>query len=214
MRATRVRTPDGHIWLVWRQWARRDTALGRSLARRRARLRERRIREGKELDVELAGPDSERWMSDVQSAQWVISRISLAVALAVALAVPPLLGVLGWLVATRLVPLLPHPAAVAWGLGALTVVGTAALLVNRPWLVVAERQGLDPPRRVWRVRGWWRSRRCRRDVARAIALGGLDPGPGAAAEGHPRPSRYRIPRARPTGPPIGWLGQPDDDDGS
>jgi hypothetical protein len=209
MRATRVRTPDGHVWLVWRQWARRDTALGRSRARRRARRRERWIREGKELDVELAGPDSQRWMSDVETAQWVVILISGAVALAV----PALLGVLGWLVATRLVPLLPHPAAAAWGLGALTVVGTAALLVDRPWLVVAERQGLDPPRRVWRVRGWWRSRRCRRDVVRAIALGSLDPGPGAAPEPYPRLSRDRIPRARPTGPPIGWLG-PDDDKGS
>jgi hypothetical protein len=97
------------------------------------------------------------------------------------------------------------------------VLGAAALLVNRPWLVVAERQGLDPPRRVWRLRGWWRSRRCRRDVATAIALGSLDPGPGAepgaAQERHPPPSRYRIPRARPTGLPIGWL-EPDDDNGS
>ena len=211
MRPTRVRTPDGHVWLVWRRWARRDTALGRSLARRRARRRERWSREGKELDVELAGPTSQRWISDVQTAEWVVT----AIALVVALAVPALIGVLGWLVATRLAPLLPHPAAVAWGLGALTVVGVAALLVNRPWLVVAERQGLDPPRRVWRVRGWWRSRRCRRDVVRAIALGGLDPRPGGAAadERHPPPSRYRIPRARPSGPPIGWL-EPDDDNGS
>jgi hypothetical protein len=111
MRATRVRTPDGHIWLVWRQWARRDTALGRSLARRRARRRERWIREGKELDVELAGPSSRRWMADVVDVQRVVTLISLAVAVAV----PPLIGLLGWLVATRLVPLLPHPAAVAWG---------------------------------------------------------------------------------------------------
>jgi hypothetical protein len=209
MRATRVRTPDGHVWLVWRQWAQRDTALGRSLARRRARRKERWIREGKELDVELAGPDSPRWMSEVQSAQWAVTLISLATALAV----PAVLGLLGWLIATRLVPLLPHPSAVAWGLGALTLLGAAALLVNRPWLVVAERQGLHPPRRVWRIRGWWRSRRCRRDLVRAIALGSLDPGAGAAPERHPPYSRFRIPGVRTTGPPTVWL-EPHDDNRS
>jgi hypothetical protein len=46
---------------------------------------------------------------------------------------------------------------------------------------VAERQGLDPPRRAWRVIGWRRSGRCAREVARAIAQGRLDVEPANAS---------------------------------
>ena len=60
-------------------------------------------------------------------------------------------------------------------------IGVLALaLIRRPWLVEAERQGLDPPRRAWRVIGWRRSGQCVREVARAIAQGRLDVQPANA----------------------------------
>jgi hypothetical protein len=110
-------------------------------------------------------------------------------------------------------PRLAGAAAVGEGLGALIVVAAAALLINRPWLVVAERRGLRPPRRVWRVNGWWRSRRCLRDVIAAIAVGGLDAEPGGPTASDPGSRRYRVPGRSPTGLAIGWL-ELDDDNGS
>jgi hypothetical protein len=48
----------------------------------------------------------------------------------------------------------------------------ALLLVRRPWLVVAQRQGLgDAPRRAWLVTGWHRSRAFARELAAAIQAG-------------------------------------------
>jgi hypothetical protein len=47
--------------------------------------------------------------------------------------------------------------------------------LTRPWFVEAELARLvDPPRRIWRVQGWWRARRAARAVVAAIADGRID----------------------------------------
>jgi hypothetical protein len=201
MRSIRIVTPDGHVWFVRRRWARRQGRLGRYLDRRRAWRRAVWLARGKAQDLELAGPTSktwksmarsplpqfwlspsEAWMWDIRSAQ------NLVVALIVTGTVLALagLGFLGWLMVPAVRHQIPsHPTATLTGLaGVLAVVGL--VLVRRPWLVEAERQGLDPPRRVWRVIGWRRSGRCIREVAAAIAQGRLDVEPAGAAPENPR----------------------------
>jgi hypothetical protein len=74
-------------------------------------------------------------------------------------------------------------SVLAGGIGVLALV-----LFRRPWLVEAERQGLDPPRRAWRVTGWRRSGRCAREVAGAIAQGRLDVEPANANPADSGPS--------------------------
>jgi hypothetical protein len=47
--------------------------------------------------------------------------------------------------------------------------------LTRPWFIEAESARLfQAPRRIWRVHGWWRSRRAFRAVATAIADGRID----------------------------------------
>ena len=100
------------------------------------------------------------------------------------------LGLLGWFVATRVVPSMAHPAAVLDGLGGAIVLVAASLLIDRPWLVEAERRGIDAPRRVWRVRGWRQSGRVLREVVAAIRRGRLDVEPAGRSPRTPaRPSQ-------------------------
>ena len=61
----------------------------------------------------------------------------------------------------------------------LALAATAAVVLverfTRPWFIEAESARLfHPPRRIWRVRGWWRSRRVFRAVVAAIAEGRID----------------------------------------
>jgi hypothetical protein len=47
--------------------------------------------------------------------------------------------------------------------------------LTRPWFIEAESARLfHAPRRIWRIQGWWRSRRALRAVATAIAEGRID----------------------------------------
>jgi hypothetical protein len=60
-----------------------------------------------------------------------------------------------------------------------TLAAIAILVVldrlTRPWLIEAESARLfHAPRRIWRIQGWWRSRRAFRAVATAIAEGRID----------------------------------------
>jgi hypothetical protein len=72
MGGTTVTTPDGHVWMVRRRWARRDTALRRFLDRRRAFRRMLWIRRGKRLDLDMVGPTSQSWVADIEMAQDVV----------------------------------------------------------------------------------------------------------------------------------------------
>jgi hypothetical protein len=107
MRGTTVTTPDGHVWMVRRRWARRDTALRRYLDRRRAFRRMLWIRRGKRLDLEMVGPTSRSWVADTEVAQEVVVLRCAIVILAATAG----LGLLGWFVVTRLAPSIPHPGA-------------------------------------------------------------------------------------------------------
>src|SRR6266699_455533 len=140
MRGTTVTTPEGHVWMVRRRWARRDTALRRYLDRRRAFRRMLWIRRGKRLDLEMVGPTSRSWVADTEVAQEVVVLLCAIVILAATAG----LGLLGWFVAARLAPSMPHLGAVLGGLAATTVAVAAGVLVGRPWLVEAEQRGIDP----------------------------------------------------------------------
>jgi hypothetical protein len=140
------------------------------------------IRRGKQLDLEMVGPTSSSWITDIELAQEVVVLLCAIVILGAAAG----LGLLGWFVATRVVPSMAHPAAVLGGLGGAIVLVAASLLIDRPWLVEAERRGIDAPRRVWRVRGWRRSGRVLREVVAAIGRGRLDVEPAGALPENPR----------------------------
>ena len=61
----------------------------------------------------------------------------------------------------------------------LALAGVAAVVLvdrlTRPWLIEAESGRLfQAPRRIWRVQGWWRSRRVLRAVVAAVADGRID----------------------------------------
>jgi hypothetical protein len=183
MRGTTVRTPDGHVWTVRRRWARRDTALRRYLARRSASRRIQSIRRDKQPDLEATGPNLESWIFEMRMAQDIVAVLGAVVILVAATG----LGFLGWLVVTAVRPSIPHPALVLSVLATAIVAVAVGVLINRPWLVEAERLGIDPPRRVWRARGWRRSGRVLREVVAAIGQGRLDVRPSGAVPENPRP---------------------------
>jgi heme A synthase len=172
----RVVTPDGHVWFVRRRWARRRMPWQRALDERRAWRRTRRaVRRARRpvdpFDPFRPGPFAAIiWLGrcgDEGSLWWL--------ALVLAMALLALLVFLGWLLVTAALPWsLSHSEVLLTGLavgaGAALVIA-ALVLTHRPWLVEAERMGLDPPRRVWRVTGWRCSRRCIREVAAALAQG-------------------------------------------
>jgi hypothetical protein len=72
----------------------------------------------------------------------------------------------------------PFVAANAGVIGLALAAAAAVVLVDRftrPWFIEAESARLfHPPRRIWRVHGWWRSRRVFRAVVAAIAEGWID----------------------------------------
>jgi hypothetical protein len=68
-------------------------------------------------------------------------------------------------------------ANLGWISAALAMIAILVLLdrLTRPWLIEAESARLfHAPRRIWRMHGWWRSRRVFRAVAAAIAEGRID----------------------------------------
>jgi hypothetical protein len=72
----------------------------------------------------------------------------------------------------------PFVAANAVWIGLALAAITVVVLVDwltRPWFIEAESARLfHPPRRIWRVHGWWRSRRAFRAVVAAVAEGRID----------------------------------------
>lgn len=72
----------------------------------------------------------------------------------------------------------PLVVANAVWIGLALAAAVALVLVDwctRPWFVEAESARLfHAPRRIWRVRGWWRSRRVIGAVVAAIADGRID----------------------------------------
>jgi hypothetical protein len=178
MRDIRVVTPDGYVWYIRRRWTRRRTPwrpLVDAVAARR-----RRARGWTWGPRERLGPDPEPFPPSYAGGPGELGEIVVLLgALGVVLLVLAVGGVV-WLVVTVAVPwLLLHLKTVlsvlAGGFGVVALV-----LIRRPWLVEAERQGLDPPRRAWRVIGWRRSGQCAREVAGAIAQGRLDVEPANA----------------------------------
>ncbi len=173
--------------------------LGRYLDRRRAQRQAVWLARGKAQDLELAAPPrtwksmagspipqswispSEFWMEDIRSAQDFVGMLIFVGTVLVLVG----LGFLGWLVVPGAARWMAshRSAALAGVAGGLVVV--VLVFVRRPWLVEAERQGLDQPR-VWRAIGWRRSGRCVREVAAAIAQGRLDIEPAGAVPENPR----------------------------
>jgi hypothetical protein len=72
----------------------------------------------------------------------------------------------------------PFVVANAVWIGLVLAASGALALVNRLtrlWFIEAESARLfHPPRRIWRVHGWWRSQRVFRVVVAAVAEGRID----------------------------------------
>jgi hypothetical protein len=166
VRQERVTTPDGHVWYVRRRWARRRPPWKRR-ADHELGPAERDAGPVLVAGDELIESLSDMFRYDVE----VIGFVALVLlALAVVL-VTFLVGVVREVVAPFVVDNLPV-------IGAVLAVAAALWLLDRltrPWFVEAESAKLfHAPRRVWRVQGWWRTRRALRAVVAAIADGRID----------------------------------------
>jgi hypothetical protein len=116
---------------------------------------------------ELLGPVAEFFSLDVEVGLFVV----LAVLVLVALGVLALVGV----VREWVVPFLI--ANLGWIGVALAMIAVLVLLdrLTRPWFIEAESARLfHAPGRIWRIHGWWRSRRAFRAVVTAITEGRID----------------------------------------
>jgi hypothetical protein len=170
VREQRVTTPDGHVWYVRRRWARRRPPWKRR-ADQELGPAERdpgpMLVDGEELLDSLAG----FFCFDSEVGVLAILALLALAAVVVTALVAVLLGALQEVV----VPFLADNLAV---IGAVLAVAAAAWLLDRltrPWFVEAESARLfHAPRRVWRVQGWWRTRRAFREVVAAIAEGRID----------------------------------------
>lgn len=171
MREKRVTTPDGRVWYVRRRWARRRPPWKRR-ADQELGPAERDagpvLVDGDELLDSLAGIF---WYGEEVVRFLAVALLALAVVLVAVVA-----AVTREVVAPFVVDNLPLIAA---------VVGVATALwlldrLTRPWFVEAESAKLfHAPRRVWRVRGWWRTQRAFGAVVAAIADGRIDSRHGA-----------------------------------
>jgi hypothetical protein len=166
VREKRVTTPDGHIWYVRRRWAKRQLPW-----KRRA---DYELGPTERDDVPVL-PDADDLLGswerhvglDIEHDLYLVLGLAvLGVGAAVAGAV---------VVVERGVPFLV--ANIGWIGAALAVIAILVLLdrLTRPWFIEAESARLfRGPRRIWRVHGWWRSRRAVRAVVMAIADGRID----------------------------------------
>jgi hypothetical protein len=164
-----VRHPDGRIWHVRRRWARRRMPWRRAAddiptwpATTADVLRD--------LSSLVGLPGLPGSPVDAALRGWLLFAVGALAVLAVWL-------LLVWLGAGLLAAaawLARHLAVVAAAVAVILLLA-ALLLVRRPWLVVAERQGLaDAPRRAWRLIGWRRSGRFAHAIAEAIRDGRFD----------------------------------------
>jgi hypothetical protein len=167
VREERVTTPDGRVWYVRRRWARRQLPW-----KRRADY-ELGPAERDKVPVigdseELLAPLLEFFAHDMESTLVLAVLVLLVL---IPLAVVALVGaVREWVVAF----LVPNIGWIGAALAAIVILVVLDRL-TRPWFIEAESARIfQAPRRIWRVHGWWRSRRAFRAVATAIAEGRID----------------------------------------
>lgn len=170
MREERVTTPDGHIWYVRRRWAKRQLPWKHRADYELSPAERDAVPILTDTD-ELVGPLG----SPLIGLFSVDAEIGLLVVLALlalaALGVFALAGV----VREWVVPFLV--ANIGWIGATLAAIAILVLLdrLTRPWFIEAESARLfHAPRRIWRIQGWWRSRRAFRAVTTAIAEGRID----------------------------------------
>lgn len=166
MREQRVTTPDGHIWYVRRRWAKRQLPWKRRADYELGPAERDAVPLVADSD-ELLGSVAESFSLDAEFGLLVgLALLALAALAVFALAavvrewvVPFLVAYIGWIGAT---------------LAAIAILVVLDRL-TRPWFIEAESARLfHAPRRIWRIQGWWRSRRAFQAVATAIAEGRID----------------------------------------
>ena len=166
MREKRITTPDGHVWYVRRRWAERQLPWKRRATYELSPAERDAVPIVADTD-ELLGPVVEFFSLDAEFGLLIV----LAFLALVALGVLALVGV----VREWVVPFLV--ANIGWIGATLAAIGVLVILdrLTRPWFIEAESARLfHAPRRIWRIQGWWRSRRAFRAVATAIAEGRID----------------------------------------
>jgi hypothetical protein len=171
VRERRVTTPDGRVWYVRRRWAKRSTPWRRQPDRELGPAERDALPVMADVD-EVVGPLAGLASFDPEAGPL----LALALLALGAIAIAAVVGaVLRWVVPFVVANALPIGVTI----GALSVLVLLDLL-TRPWFIEAESARLfRAPRRVWRVHGWWRSRRAVRAVVAAIAEGRIDPEHGA-----------------------------------
>ena len=166
MREQRVTTTDGRVWYVRRRWAKRQLPWKRQPDHELSPA---------ERDTVPILPDIDDVIGPLGGLLSVDPEVGVLVAIALlalgALAVVAAVGaVVRWVV--------PFMVANAVWIGLALAVSAALVLVDRwtrPWFIEAESARLfHPPRRIWRVHGWWRSQRVFRAVVAAAAEGRID----------------------------------------
>ena len=166
MRQQRVTTPDGRVWYVRRRWAKRQPPWKRRPDHELSPSERDAVPVLPDTD-DLIGPLAGLLSLDLEAGLLLAVALLALGALAVVAAV--------WAVVHWVVPFLVANAVL---IGLALVAIAVVVLVDRftrPWLIEAESARLfHPPRRIWRVHGWWRSRRVFRTVVAAIAEGRID----------------------------------------
>ena len=166
MREKRVTTPDGHAWYVRRRWARRQPPWKHQADHELSPVERDTVPILTDTD-DLLGPVLESFTLDAEVGLFVV----LALLAVIALGALALVGV----VREWVVPFLV--ANLGWIDVALATIAVLVFLdrLTRPWLIEAESARLfHSPRRIWRIHGWWRSRRAFRAVVTAITEGRID----------------------------------------
>jgi hypothetical protein len=166
VREQRVTTPDSRVWYVRRRWAKRQLPWKRRPDHELSPTERDAVPVLPDID-DMIGPLGGFLAVDAEAGFF------LAVAL-LALGALAVLAVV-WAVVHWVVPFLVANAV--WiGLALAATVGVVLVdRFTRPWFIEAESARLfHPPRRIWRVHGWWRSRRVFRAVVAAVAEGRID----------------------------------------
>ena len=163
MREQRVVTPDGHVWHVRCRRAKRRPPWKRQPTYELSPV---------ERDAVPLLPDAGEVIESFGGLVVWDAELALYVVVAVAMLAVLAIGVLVGLTRAWLFPLLADNASLVAAVAATVAAVLLMDRMTRPWFIEAESARLtDPPRRVWRVHGWWRARRAFRAVAAAIADG-------------------------------------------
>lgn len=184
-RQRRVVTPDGRVWYVRRRWAKRRLRWSRRAGQATARFDADEELAAEELAVppfdglfsyrgndldHLGEIGFDRWHDERHAAGTMVGVLVVGFVVVGMLVSALVHYVLPWLL-----PLLVANVRPILGVAAAVAVLVVLDRLQRPWFVELQRQGLaDAPRRVWRVRGWRRSRRLINELATAIGEGRID----------------------------------------